>query len=462
MPPASLLWDAAGRWAAYEPDDRESWDLRRVVHLHRRAGFAATWAELQRDLAAGPGPSIDRLLSGQARAGGVPDEFARTADLLATRAVESNDPQRLKAWWVYRMAHGPDPLGERLTLLWHNHFATSNAKVNDVAAMRRQNDLFRRLARGPFGELLDAAVRDPALLVWLDAPANRKGRPNENLARELMELFTLGVGPYTEADVKEAARALTGWKVGQGAFRDWPPDHDDGAKTILGRTGPWTGADLVRMLLDHPATARRLAGQVCELLMGEGAVDAAALDALAAGLRAHDLDIGWAVGTVLRSRAFFADGNIGTRVAGPAEYVVGVARAVEPSEPPSTMLLAEWVARLGQDLFYPPNVGGWPGGRAWLSTQAVVGRANFAAALVAGQLSARPASLDAAALPARHGRGGDLDDVLSFYAELLTGRPPEPAWRRRLLAALGPAARRPDAAAVAVALIAAAPEAQLA
>ena len=133
----------------------------------------------------------------------------------------------------------PDPLGERLTLMWHNHFATSNVKVNDPAAMKRQNEPFRRLARAPFGKMLESAVRDPALLIWLDAPANRKGHPNENLARELLELFSLGVGHYSENDVKETARALTGWTVVDGAFREAPSRHDSEAKTILGKSGNW-------------------------------------------------------------------------------------------------------------------------------------------------------------------------------------------------------------------------------
>src|SRR5262245_41086458 len=185
-------------WGRYEPSPDAPWDLRRVVHLHRRAGFAATWDELRRDLKAGPEASVGRLLQGKAREDAVPGDFESISGLLADAAVASNDPARLKAWWVYRMLFGPDPLGERLTLLWHDHFATSNLKVNDLAAMRRQNETFRRLARAPFGELLEAAVREPALLAWLDAPANRKGHPNENLARELMELFTLGVGHFGE------------------------------------------------------------------------------------------------------------------------------------------------------------------------------------------------------------------------------------------------------------------------
>jgi uncharacterized protein (DUF1800 family) len=435
------------------------WDLRRVAHLHRRGGFAATWGELQLDLRDGPTKSIDRLLRGQAREG-VPEDFRTVSDQLACGAAE---PGGLKAWWMYRMFAGPDPLGERLTLLWHNHFATSNEKVRDVSAMRRQNDQFRQRGRGRFSELLNAAVRDPALLVWLDAPANRKGRPNENLGRELMELFTLGIGHYSEADVKEAARALTGWRVKNGAFHEWPPDHDGGAKTILGKTGRWAGDDLVRLLLGHPATAKRLAWRVCEWLMGENVVAPAALDALAAGLRKRDLDIGWAVETVLRSRAFFAEANLGRRVLGPVEFVVGAARALERFDPPpSSLLLAEWAALLGQDLFYPPNVFGWPGGREWLTTQALIGRANFAVALVEGRLSARAIPLDALGLARRHGRSGSLDAVVSFFADLLLGGLPSLRWRGRLLAALGdtPALSAETARRVVV-LTLSSPEAQL-
>src|SRR5262249_54008103 len=220
--------------------------------------------------------------------------------VLAGSGCAAGDPARLKAGWVYRMLFGPDPLSERLTLMWHNHFATSNLKVEDLAVMRRQNELFRALGRKPFGELLTAVVRDPALLLWLDAPANRKEHPNENLGRELMELFTIGIGHYSENDVKDAARALTGWTVLEGEFRDMPARHDDGDKTILGKKGAWGGDDLLKLLLDHPATARRLAVRICEQFMGEGAIDAAGIDALADGLRRNNLRVGWAVETVLR------------------------------------------------------------------------------------------------------------------------------------------------------------------
>jgi uncharacterized protein (DUF1800 family) len=448
--------DSVQFWRPYTPSKETPWDLRRVVHLHRRAGFAATWSEIQRDLKDGPGPSIDRLLSGQSRSQGVPSEFEQTAGLLLDTATDAG---RLKAWWIYRMYFGPDPLGERLALMWHNHFATSAAKVRDLGAMRRQNELFRTLGRKRFGELLDAVLRDPAILIWLDAPANRKEHPNENLARELMELFTLGVGHYSEKDVKEGARALTGWTIAEGKFRQDAGQHDGGDKTILGRKGAWKGDDFTRFLLEESATSERLAWRLCELLMGENAVDAAGIKALAAGLRGHQLDIVWGVETVLRSQAFFAECNLGNRVLGPVEYVVGAARALELFEaPPSTLLLADWSARLGQDLFHPPNVGGWNGGRAWISTQSMIGRANFAAALVDGSLSRRGEPLDALALAKRHGHGGGLEDVVAFYGKLLEGAVPAEARRKRLLAALG---ARPDARR-AVALMLASPEYHLA
>jgi uncharacterized protein (DUF1800 family) len=449
----------ADSWAPYRPSEQSPWDLRRVVHLHRRAGFAATWGEIRRDLKDGPRASIDRVLAGRAAVDGVPEDFRKIADLLGESAAGSPDPARLAAWWIYRMLFGPDPLTERLTLLWHNHFATSNLEVENLTAMRRQNDLFRRLGRGPFGDLLEAVTRDPAMLVWLDAPSNRKGHPNENLARELMELFSMGVGHYTEADVKEAARALTGWGVEDGAFADVHARHDDGQKTILGRKGAWKGDDLVRMVLEHPATARRLAWRVCELFLGEKALKAADVGALADGLRRRNLDVGWAVETVLRSSTFFADPNLCDRVLSPVEYVIGAARALELFDPPgSTLVLAEWCGRLGQELFYPPNVGGWPGGRDWLTTRALIGRANYAAALVDGTGVGRPGALDALALARRH----DEKDVVAFATRLLLGTEPTPAWRARLAAGTErKGAGAAEAARRAVALILALPEAQL-
>ncbi len=261
-------------------------------------------------------------------------------------------------------------------------------------------------------------LRDPALLVWLDAQENTKGHPNENLARELMELFTVGIGHYSEDDVKQAARALTGWKLVDDETRFVPVRHDAGTKTILGRTGAFDADGLAALLLEHPATSRRLAWRLCHEFFGEGAVDKAAMEALAEGLRTHDLDIGWAVATVLRSRRFFDAPNLGNRVSSPIEYALGAVRALEMFDPsPSTPVLADWCGRLGQDLFYPPNVGGWPGGRAWITTRSAIGRANLAAALVGGESVGLSTPFDPIALAAHHGQGRNP----SYFARLLLG-----------------------------------------
>ena len=447
-------------WDRYVPGPDDPWNLARVVHLHRRAGFAATWREIQRDVSSGPDASIDRLLSGTARAEGVPADFSAIADKLVESG--SKDIDRLKAWWVYRMVAGPDPLGERLVLFWHDHFATSAAKVGPL--VRRQNEIFREFARAPYGELLKRVVHDPALLVWLDANENTRGNPNENLARELMELFTIGVGNFTETDVKAAARALTGWTVEDGRFRDDPLRHDDGEKTLLARRGRWRGDDLIAMLIDHPGTSRRLAERICRLLLGEASIPGDDVAALAAGLRERHLDVGWAVETVLRSRPLLRSESLGRRILGPPEFVIGAVRALEVCNPlPNTLVLAEWVESLGQNLFYPPNVGGWAGGRAWLTTRGAIGRARFAADLVAGRPIGLLEPVDAQALAARHGRDGGLFDQVAFFAELVTGRAPSPEWRDRIVAAVTRSrAEQPEAARRAIALILASPEAQLA
>jgi uncharacterized protein (DUF1800 family) len=447
-------------WAPYVPSDAAPWNRRRVVHLHRRAGFAATEGEIERDLSDGPQISIDRLLNGHTK-GRSSEEFEAAATRIAESADAQELPQRLKAWWMFRMLEGPDPLGERLTLLWHNHFATSNLKLSDLGAMRRQNELLRRHARGRFSDLLRAVVRDPAMLLWLDAPENRKGRPNENLARELLELFTLGIGHYTEDDVKEAARALTGWTVKEGSFFEEPQTHDSGRKTLLGRSGELGGDGVLDIALEHPATADRLVWRLCEFLMGEGVVTPAQRAPLAAGLRARELDLGWAVAAIVRSAAFFSDANIGSRVVGPAEFVIGSVRALElTSAPVNPQALAAWSMAMGQDLFYPPNVGGWPGGRSWLTARAVIARANFATALAEGGLWPGRQVPNLGALAQRLGERNDPDAVLAFVSELLLGTPPRPEWSARLASAIRGTSTH-EAASAAVALVLSSPQYQL-
>lgn len=445
-------------WAPYRPTDAAPWDWTGAWTLRRRAGFGATWRELERDVADGPGASVDHVLDGACRLDGVPADFARTAELLGASAAGSGDPRRLQAWWLYRMLATPDPLRERITLMWHDHFATSQLKVDDVGLMHRQNETFRRLGMGPFRDLLAEMLRDPALLTWLDAPSNRKAKPNENLARELMELFTLGVNRYTEADVKAAARALTGRTVVRGAYKFRPDDHDDAPLALLGRAGPLDGEALVDLLLAQPAAAENLAARLCDTFLGEGTAEAGDLAALAASLRADDLHVGRAVARILRSERFHSRPNQFTKVADPVGFVVGAVRGLERFDKlPSTLLLAEWADRLGQGLFFPPNVGGWPGGRAWLTGRAVVGRANFAAALAGGKLNADARPPDLAALAARVAPGVEGPALLDPLGRLLLGRPVAAEVADTLWPAAGP-----NPLNHAVALLLGRPEAQLA
>ncbi len=234
MRPVSSDAALGSPWAPYVPDSHAPWDPETGrVHLHRGPAPPPPGeddpARPERRTRSVDQPAAGRDVSIRE---GIPAEFAAFADRLAERAQAAPEPNRLKAWWIYRMLFGPDPLTERLTLLWHNHFATSNLKVNDLGLMRRQNETSRALCRAPFGRLLHAMLRDPALLVWLDALENTKRHPNENLARELLELFTLGIGHYSEEDVKQAAlAALDGLEAHQrrGAVRPRPArrSHQD-------------------------------------------------------------------------------------------------------------------------------------------------------------------------------------------------------------------------------------------
>src|SRR5262245_50152671 len=203
----------------YTPSPSDPWDRRKVSHLYRRAAFGASWKELDEGVRLGPEACIDRLMAGQGEASVAEQDFAA----IARTAVAAGNDRNLQGWWIFRMLAGGHPLAERLTLFWHDHFATSQDKVANLALMHQQNELFRRYALGHFwdhdsGGLLLATSRDPAMLVWLDSNSNRRAAPNENYAREVMELFALGIGNYTEQDIREAARAFSGWFVNKNQF----------------------------------------------------------------------------------------------------------------------------------------------------------------------------------------------------------------------------------------------------
>lgn len=405
------------RLRAYQPSGEQPWNLRRVVLLHRRAGFGADHERLERDLADGPDLALERMLS-------PPDLEQADRELealerhLTTSATTTNEIKRLQAAWILRMCNSAHPLRERMTLIWHDHFATSFQKVRSVEYMHEQNQTLRRHALGRFGELLRAMLEDRALLVWLDAPANSKANPNENLARELLELFTLGVGNYTESDVRETARALTGWSVAERRFHENREDHDDGEKTILGRTARFRAPDVADLLLQQRATAHRLAWRLLDAFLGENVASDAEHDALASHLFESGLDLHDAVSTLLRSELFFCPQNLDSRIASPVDYVVAVARGLELMRGrASSLALADWAGRLGQKLFMPPNVGGWKSGRAWIDTQAAIQRRNFAAAVASGALCSNPDSWRSAIETKQRERG-----IANWAARVLFGR----------------------------------------
>ena len=415
--------DPAEAWARWEPSASDPWGRKWAGHLYRRAGFGASWAEVEAAVAAGPEAAVARLLEG----GPGGEDFDRVMDSLAPGTGPSS-PQDgpdgpLAAWWLHRMIRTPRPLLEKLCLFWHDHFATSVLKVRRPGLMARQNQLIREHALGRFGPFLRAMGRDPAMLIWLDSNSNVKGSPNENYARELLELFALGVGHYAESDVRDAARAFTGWRAeGESATFD-PARHDDGPKTVLGHSGPLGADDVGRIVLEQPAAAPFLVRKFYRAFVSEAeAPPDRLIRPLAEHYAASGYDTSDLVGTLLRSRLFFSAHSFRQRVKGPVEYVVGLLRALEATpveerqnsglnRPPTLDRLMDG---LGQTLFAPPNVKGWPGGESWLNSATLLARHNLAWKVVQG--SGGPAGMKAnpSALARKHGLGRDAEAQVGF------------------------------------------------
>jgi len=378
-------------WARYEATDDDPWDLRKVTHLHRRAGFGATWSELHRDLKEGPAASVDRLLTPTRPS---VDE-AQIYDSLRMGAVGSANIQRLKAYWLYRMRFGPDPLREKLTLFWHGYFATSNTKVASLLAMSKQFETLREHALGSFSALLTAMAADSAMLVWLDGGTSKKKQPNENFAREFLELFTLGPGHYTEADIREAARAFTGWvpETGHATPEDSNPRflyessrHDDGTKTFLGQSGIWEAADVIRLTLERPEAAEFLARKLYRFFIDESIEPEPELLApLAKELQISKFSIKHILGFILQSRLFFSQAAYRRRVKSPVEFSLGLIRMLDiPRSAVNLMAVAAACDRQGQMLFAPPSVQGWEGGTTWINSALLLERSNWTSDVVWG------------------------------------------------------------------------------
>ncbi len=430
-------FDPHWAWEPYRPSDQSPWDIKKVGHLYRRASFGATWTELEMALRDGPEKAIETLLAG----GPDQDKFDAETAKLAESIARANNGQQASAWWLYRMLYTPHPLREKLTLFWHNHFATSDKKVQNAGFMLRQYELMRRHALGNFRTLLQEMSKDPAMMVWLDTRGSKKGNPNENYARELMELFSLGIGHYTEKDIREAARAFTGWEI-RGAEPSFnPSQHDDGAKTVLGKTGPFEGKDIVNICLEQPAAPSFIVGKLYRFLISETVPATPELLApLAEQFRKSDYDFGSLVRVMLRSNLFFLPQVYRTRVKAPVDFALGIVRALEGRL--GTTALADALDGLGQHILFPPSVKGWDGGEAWLNGHTLLARQNLALALSSTQDVRFGRRTDPAGLAKKHGIKSDEDLVRFFLRLFLQEDVAEPS-RRNLLGYAARARKNP-------------------
>jgi uncharacterized protein (DUF1800 family) len=361
-------------------------------HLLARTGFGPTDAEI-RDYAGMTRPeAVDRLLR-DARTNAVtppPAWIADTGPLRYPRPENATPEERkafqrlqvregleLRAWWVQEMLATPSPLTERMTLFWHNHFVSSQQKVRFARLMYAQNATLRANALGNFGTLLHAASKEPAMLIYLDVAQSRKGQPNENFAREVMELFTLGEGQYTEQDIKEAARAFTGWSLDRetGTYLFRPGIHDPGVKTVLGSTGRFDGDAVLDIILKKPQTSEYITAKLWREFVSADP-DPREVKRIAQIFRGQDYDVKSALRALLLSDAFWVKENRGTLVKSPVELVVGTLRQLEVA-PGGAMPFAVVSAGMGQNLFSPPNVKGWPGGESWINSNTLLARKQF-------------------------------------------------------------------------------------
>ncbi|MFI5001329.1 MAG: DUF1800 family protein [Reyranellales bacterium] len=394
-------------------------------HLLSRTAFGATPAEIRSLETLDYAIAVDRLL-GKARPraetpgpGWVNDgpSFIRLQQqaIAAKNAVEGKPAQvvqklvreqgrELRNWWVTEMLATDQPLVERMTLFWHNHFTSSVQKVRYVPSLYWQNALFRREALGNFATLLKAVARDPAMLIYLDGVRSVARQPNENFARELLELFTLGEGHYTEADIKNAARAFTGWTIDRetGRFQERSQLHDDGEKTFLGQTGRFGGDDIVAILLRHPRTAETVVEKLWREFVSLKP-DPVEVKRLADSFRSGGYEMKPLLRTLFLSQSFRDPANRGALIKSPIDLVVGSVHMLGLPVPEKTQLV-RMMAGLGQSPFDPPNVKGWPGGESWITTYTLLLRQQFLRRIVE---ATTVSSMDGAMMAGRPNRRAD-------------------------------------------------------
>ncbi len=389
-----------------QPELDPEFGPREVEHLLNRAGFGGNTFAIRKGVKAGQQDLVRRLVAGDKESKPYryepvvpnldrlrsPDEEIRRRERNRLRTQNRDQAGEFLGWWVGRMVQGENPLRERMTLFWHGFFTSDVKKVRLSNLMIDQNELFRRHALGNYGALLGEVLRDPAMLIYLDNISNTKGNPNENLARELMELFSLGEGNYTEEDIREVARALTGYGIGkQRQFQLHSGEHDFGAKTILGQTGRHDAGDVVDILLDQPACARWVAGSIITYLEGTPPSEER-LGHYASLLREEYYELAPMLTELFTDPMFYRPEVVGARVSSPIDFLVGSCRRLGADV--DGQLIVRGAGMLGMSLFEPPNVKGWNEGLPWVTTATLMNRGNLMGVLLgtvaAGDMLADP------------------------------------------------------------------------
>jgi len=397
------------------------WSNDRAAHLLAHAGFGGTPAEIDALAAAGPDGAVRALVDYEripnpkmqpfVESGlwdptlnpfpeSRPEATDRALKTGASMGIESKpagnrplqpvsdrffywlratmlETRRLGYWWANRMLQTTHPLEEKMALLWHGHFATHENKVRDYRKMRQQIDLFEQGATANIRDLTIRVAQNPAMLYFLDAQYNVKGAANENFAREVMELFTMGVGNYSERDVREGARAFTGWYFDDLAFKVDPAKHDDGPKTFLGRTGNFDGVDAVKIIFEQPVTAEFLAGKIYRFLVRDE-LSQELKRKLGAILRDSHYEIKPLLRAILSSKDFYSQASYGAHIKGPVEHMVAMMKHLGVDAMPGVPDFNQATIAMGQHLLNPPSVAGWAGGTAWITPGLLIARGNVA------------------------------------------------------------------------------------
>jgi uncharacterized protein (DUF1800 family) len=382
--------------AALQPY-RGALDERSAAHLLRRAGFGGTPTEIARYAAMSPSDAVESLVRFPSTPDAAPPAVfdrgpylheLQTLDGVAKKKLLNKlihddvaGMQNVRLWWLNRMLTTGAPLQEKMTLYWHGHFTSY---MNYSAMMYGQNQLFRQYALGNVRDLTHAVSKDPAMVMYLNNNTNVPAHPNENYARELMELFTLGVGHYTEDDVRESARAWTGLRFDRFTQTVWFSDaqHDHGTKTFLGRSGDFNGDDIVDIIFQQPQCARFFAASLLNYFVYNDP-EPELIDGVAALLRKHDFELAPVMSAIFRSNVFYSDRAYRALVKSPTEFIVGTYKTLGLPQIDETAIAAS--KQMGQILLQPPNVAGWPGGQNWLTSATMLARQNFVVRMVNSQ-----------------------------------------------------------------------------